>query len=275
MKKNLLRILTAFLIIVFICSSSSVIYYKYKLEKSDKAIEEVRKQVIKNPENIIVEKQPIKEEKEHKEDEENEEKTEELKVLTEYEKLYQENQDLIGWIKIDETNVNYPVMQTKEPKNPIFYDHRSFQKEEDVKGLPLIDSRCNLESENIIIYGHNMKDGTMFGSLKKYKEKSYYEKHPIIQFDTIYEKSQYQIIGVLLSKIYYDNDAPKGEYLYYENIELDSEEQFQEYVNNVKKDSLYDIEETAQYGDKLITLFTCHYHTEDGRLLVVAKNTII
>lgn len=167
-------------------------------------------------------------------------------------------------------------MQTFD--DPTFYIHRDWEKNESTYGLPLIDTRCTLESENIIIYSHNMKNGTMFGSLKKYKEENFFKEHQIIKFDTIYEEAEYQIIAVLFAQVFYVDDTDEvssnvsdNEFVFYDYIELDTEDKFQEYIDQVKERALYETGVTAEYGDSLITLCTCSYHVKDGRLLVVAK----
>ena len=116
-----------------------------------------------------------------------------------------------------------------------------------------------------------MKNGTMFGGLTKYKQKEYYENHRIISFDTIYEERKYEIIAVVLSKVVYSKKSTEKTFEFYSYIELDTEEEFNEYVAALKKQSLYETGVSAEYNDNLITLVTCNYHTEDGRLLVVAK----
>lgn len=244
-------------------------YYQYKVNLEEKNIEELKQKSLKNPEDTDVVQKQQSEETSEEEINKNEEVQKEKKILPQYEELYQENSDLIGWITIDDTPIDYPVMQTIE--DPTYYIHRDWNKNESNSGLPLIDARCTLESENIIIYSHNMKNGTMFGSLKKYKDKSYYDEHTIINFNTIFEETQYQIVSVLLAKVYYYEEPPQDEFLYYNYIELNSEEEFKQYIDNVKELSLYDTGETAKYGDRLITLCTCDYYTEDGRLLIVAK----
>lgn len=274
MKKNIIKILILLFSIIFICSAAYIVNYKYKSIIEKERFQELQNKVIKNPETVeIVEtSETIAKQTEAEVITEasnpTEEQEEVLTILPEYEALYEENQDLIGWIKIDNTVIDYPVMQTLD--EPIYYNHRDWNKNESVYGLPLIDARCTLESENIIIYSHHMKDGTMFGSLKWYTDINYYNNHPIIEFDTIYEKAQYQVMAVLLSQVYYEKRPDEGEFVYYDYTNM-NEEQFQEYVNQVKNLSLYDTEITAEYGDKLITLCTCYYHVKDGRLLVVAK----
>lgn len=264
MKSKVTKILLVVCFILFIGSLLYIVYNQYKMKKEEKMLEELQQRIIENPEEVDIVEETQKESLETETQEE-----EELKILPQYEKLYQENQDLVGWIKIDDTPINYPVMQTFD--DPTFYIHKDWDKNESQTGLPLIDGRCTLESENIIIYSHNMKNGTMFGSLKRYNEKSFYDEHQIIKFDTIYEEAEYQIIAVLLAQVFYDEKPNKGEFVYYDYIELDSEEQFQEYIDQVKELSLYETGVTAEYGDSLITLCTCNYHIKDGRFLVVAK----
>lgn len=270
MKEKTRKILLILFSIVFIGSLYYKINYQYTLKLEEKRIEELKQKSLENPKELdIVEKQP----KDNNKNEiivDDEEKVENTKqVLPQYSELYQENSDLIGWITIEDTPIDYPVMQTID--DPIYYIHRDWDKNDSTTGLPLIDARCTIESENIIIYSHNMKDGTMFGTLKKYKDKSYYDSHSIIKFNTIYEEAQYQIISISLAKVYYDDNQPEDEFLYYNYIDLDSKQEFQLYIDNIKKNSLYDTGISAEYGDKLITLCTCDYYTEDGRLLVVAK----
>lgn len=192
-------------------------------------------------------------------------------ILAEYQQLYAQNNDMYGWIKIEGTIIDYPVMFT--PEDPNFYEKRNWNKEI-CRGLGTsiwIDGRVTQNSKNILVYGHNTTiDKSMFGSLKDYKEPSYYEMHKYIQFDTLYEKATYEIISVSKGVVYYSNE-PEGEYLFYHHLELDSKEEFEAYVDNAKQNAYYTIEATAQYGDQLITLCTCDKWTKDGRLYIVAK----
>ena len=272
MKSKVTKILLVVFLILFIGSLSYIGYNQYKMQKEEKMLEELQQSTIENPANVDIVEEPQQgtlEKVKNEEIEKEIQEEEELQILPQYKELYQENQDLVGWIKIDDTPIDYPVMQTKD--NPTFYIHKDWDKNESQTGIPLIDGRCTLESENIIIYSHNMKNGTMFGSLKKYKEKSFYDEHQIIKFDTLYEEAEYQIIAVLLAQVFYNEKKNEDEFIYYDYVELDSEERFQEYINQVKELSLYDTGMTAEYGDSLITLCTCNYHVKDGRLLVVAK----
>lgn len=192
-------------------------------------------------------------------------------ILPEYKTLHEENSDLYGWIKIEGTVIDYPVMFT--PNDPNFYEDKNWNKEVCYAGVGTsiwLDGWATDNSENSIVYGHEMADGSMFGSLSYYKDPSYCEEHKYIQFDTLYEKQTYEIISVSKGIAYYDT-PPEGEYLFYNHIELDSKEEFDAYVNNAKEKAWYDTDRTAQYGDKLITLCTCDGWTTDGRLFIVAK----
>ena len=193
---------------------------------------------------------------------------EEKRILPEYEELHKENSDLYGWIKIEDSVIDYPVMYT--PNDPNFYLYRDWQQQETTSGSIFIDGRSNENTENTIIYGHNMKNGMMFGSLDLYKTKDYYDEHKYIQFDTIYETATYEIIAVSKAIVYYEN-KPQDEFLFYEHIELNSEDEFNAYISYMKENSYYEINSTAKYGDDIITLCTCDYWTDDARLLVVAK----
>lgn len=188
-------------------------------------------------------------------------------ILPQFQNLYKENQDVIGWIKIDGTNVNYPVMFT--PNDGEYYLHRNLQKKQEDRGLPFLDAGTDIfKSSNYIIYGHNMKDGTGFAGLNGYRTKDFYEKHPIIHFDTIYETGDYKIIGVILSKVYNQNE---NVFKYYKFSYPATDEQYEDFVANIKKNSIYDTGVTAYPGEQLLTLSTCSYHTQNGRLAVIAK----
>lgn len=122
---------------------------------------------------------------------------------------------------------------------------------------------------NTIIYAHNMKNGTMFSNLLLYRDQEYYWDHPVIRFDTRYAYQEYEILAVLESQAY---SKPSNAFKPYDFLKADSESDFMEFIEHVKKLSLYDTEVSAEYGDSLITLITCSYHIENGRFIVVARH---
>jgi sortase B len=188
-------------------------------------------------------------------------------VLEEYKNLLNKNQKLIGWVKIDDTNIDYPVMQTSD--NEYYLDH-NLNQEYDKNGSIFMDKDCDVlkPSTNLILYGHHMKSGQMFGGLDKYQNKSYAEQHPYISFDTIYEHGTYQVMYVFRSKVYSEEDV---NFKYYQFIDALSETEFDSNMQEMAEMSLYDTGVTAQYGDRLLTLSTCDYQEKNGRFVVVAK----
>ena len=191
----------------------------------------------------------------------------ELTVLPEYETLYNKNKKLIGWLKIDDTIIDYPVMQTAN--NEYYLDH-NFNQEYDKNGSLFMDAACDVvhSNTNLIIYGHHMKSGKMFGNLNSYSSKEYCEKHSTIRFDTIYEKGLYQVMYVFRSRIYNENEVV---FKYYQFFDAASEKEFQSNMQEMAALSLYDTGVTASFGDELLTLSTCDSSEQDGRFVVVAK----
>ncbi len=195
---------------------------------------------------------------------------EDSKHLADLDALRQENGDLIGWLQVKDTKIDYPVMQTKD--DPEFYLHRDFHRDYSDAGTPFMDaaSDIDLPTANWLIYGHHMRSGIMFHDLVKYGDKEFYDEHPTFLLETIKDDGPqvYQIIAACYSEVYPD-DADVFKYYQYAGIE--SEEDFNIYVDNVKAMSAYETGETAVYGDQLVTLSTCAYHTDDGRFFVVGK----
>jgi len=188
-------------------------------------------------------------------------------ILSEYQPLYEINNEIAGWLTIEDTKIDYPVMKTD---NNDFYLKHNFYKESDNNGTLFLDMNCSIypRSTNMIIYGHHMKSGNMFGYLQRYAKQSYWEKHKTITFDTIYEHATYEVMYVFYSKVY-DNDELV--FKYYQFIDANSEKEFNYYISEMQNLSLYDTGVTATYGDSLLTLSTCDHSQTDGRFAVVAK----
>lgn len=188
-------------------------------------------------------------------------------VLEEYKKLYNTNKKLIGWLKIDDTNIDYPVMQTSDNE---YYLTHNMNQEKDRNGALFLDKDCNVltPSTNLIIYGHHMRSGRMFGNLDDYESEKFYKKHSVIQFDTIYEKGTYEIMYVFRSRVFKEEDVV---FKYYQFIDCYSEQEFESNMQEMAALSLYDTGVTAEYGDELLTLSTCDNTVDNGRFVVVAK----
>ena len=186
--------------------------------------------------------------------------------LPEYIEVSKLNPHMVGWIKLEGTNINYPVMQTPDEED--YYLRRDFYGEFSYHGCLYAREQCSIDpaSDNITIYGHNMNDGSMFAALTKYSDKKFWETHRYITFDTLMEHHTYEVIAV------FTTTASKGQgFNYHHFIDADSPEEFDEYIADCKIRALYDTGVTATYGDKLITLSTCEYSQKNGRFAVVAK----
>lgn len=187
-------------------------------------------------------------------------------ILDRYKDLYLENGDLAGWLSIEDMRIDYPVMQCEDDE---YYLHHDFEGKDSKYGCLYVRERADLEEgTNFIIYGHNMKDGSMFGDLDFYREEDFYREHTKIAFDTLYKEYTYEIVAVFLSRIYEENDDA---FKYYQFYEAETEEEFHDFYDNIKQMSLYDTGVEAEYGDTFLTLSTCAYHVNNGRLAVVAK----
>lgn len=188
-------------------------------------------------------------------------------ILDEYKNLYNKNKSLIGWLKIDDTIIDYPVMQSPDEE---YYLTHNFSQEYDKNGSIFMDPSCDVlkPSTNLILYGHNMKSGKMFGGLDSYSQKSYWEKHPEILFDTLYEKGKYKVMYVFPARIYAEEEIT---FKYYQFIDVTSAEEFDSNMKAMEEMSLYETGVTAAYGDRLLTLSTCDSREEEGRFVVVAK----
>ena len=182
--------------------------------------------------------------------------------------LYAQNPDIVGWIRIDGTELDYPVMYTPEDEEK--YLRADFEGNFHMSGLPFIDKDCTVEpeSQNLIIYGHNMNNGTAFKTLFSYTKEEFLEEHPTIYFSTLYEERTYEILGIFYDEVYLKTDTC---FKFYQFIDPETEADFQEGIDYFKANSIHDIDVTAEYGDSLITLVTCSYHKDMGRFVVVAR----
>ncbi len=196
-----------------------------------------------------------------------EENTGNVKEIIDLKELYEINNDLIGWIKIEGTMINYPIMQNED-----FYLRKNIYKEYSYYGTPYLAQNCNIKnSDNLVIYGHHMTNGTaMFGELEKYKNKSFYNSHKYIKLYTLEDELTiehiYEIIIIFKTTVYRENSF---KYYLYDNLNV--AEDFENYISKCKQLQFYETGKTAIYGDKLITLSTCEYSEKNSRLVIVAK----
>lgn len=193
-----------------------------------------------------------------------------LEILPEYKDLYAMNNDMVGWIKIEDTKINYPVLQTDLNNKDYYIDHDFYRRARGC-GAIYVREQCDVfePSDNCTLYGHHMKDMSMFAGLDYYKNKSFWETHQTFTFDTLYEHHTYLVIAVFKTT----GNAGQG-FPYHQFENADNEEEFNQFIDTVMELSMYDTGFTAQYGDKLLCLSTCEYTQTNGRFVVVAKRLI-
>ena len=243
--KKIIKILFFILLIGILLISS---YFIYMNLKEDKKQEDIYKEILEIAEN-----------KEEIEKDNLQIKQLEINI----EELYQINSDIIGWLKIDGTNINYPVMQTKD--NPEYYLRKDFYKKYSYWGTPFLAENCDINtSDNLIIYGHHIKGFKMFGELEHYKNKEYYDKHKTINIYTLNDERKYEIIYVFRT-------FTNTKFDYYNYINFNDESEFNTFNSKCKELAFFDTQIQCNYGDKFITLSTCDYTSENARFVVIAK----
>ena len=190
-------------------------------------------------------------------------------ILPQYAPLYEKNKDLFGWLRIEGTVIDYPVMYT--PDRPEYYLHRDFDGANSVSGVLFVDERCPADGNYYLIYGHHMGNGSIFGKLYRYENPEYRDAHAIIHFDTLYEEREYTVIAAFYSQA--ASLVGPDIFRYYDYPDLTDERAFAAFWQGLRAVSLYDVGIGAAYGDELIALSTCSYQVNDGRFVVVAKRT--
>lgn len=178
------------------------------------------------------------------------------------------NEDMTAWLVVPGTNIDYPVMWTPWDEN--YYLYRDFDKKDNANGSLILDTDSSLDplTTNLIIHGHNMKSGAMFGNLTDFEDEDYYKDHNQIILYTKECQKNYEIIAVFRSQVYKKTDDV---FKFYKFFQANTEEEFNDFYDNIKDLSIYDTGVTAKFGDNFITLSTCVYHVTNGRFVVVAK----
>lgn len=182
------------------------------------------------------------------------------KVSDKFKDIQKLNKDTVGWIKVENTRIDYPVVQYKDNE---YYLHRNFEKKDSSVGVIFMDFRNRISplDRNIIIYGHHMKDGSMFKDLILFKDKDFFMNNPTIIFNTLYQESKWEIFSV------YSADA-KYDYLV---TEFAKDEEFIKYINEIKSKSDFKNDVQVNAGDHILTLSTCSYEFSGARTVVHAK----
>lgn len=256
-KETLFNVILVILAGVFLFSSyklASTFYQSYQAKKTNSEIHEIKgdddpKPVVENDEGYLLE--------EYKYNNEG--------ILVEYASVYEQNNDMFGWLKMEGTRIDYPVVLTDSND---FYLHRNFYKKYSYNGTLFIDYTYKPSYNICIVYGHNMNDGSMFHDLLYYKNKSFYNEHPTFTFDNVYDEGTYEVISAFYSRIY--EASEQNVFKFYNYYNLSREKDYNYFVSQCKKAALYKTESTAEYGEPLVMFITCSNKTT-GRFVVVAK----
>ena len=187
--------------------------------------------------------------------------------LLQYREMSEKYPQLYGWLQIPDTQIDLPVMRPESDRD--FYLHHDFSGAESAEGALFVDAESSLwpQDDNTVIYGHNMKNGHIFGTLKMYGDADFFQEHREIHFDTLYETGVYEA-AVLKTRIL--NEDETG-FRYYRFFQYGNEKEFQELRDFVEENRLFETDSTLQYGDQILMLSTCEYSQENGRLVVVAR----
>lgn len=199
---------------------------------------------------------------------------EEIQVQQKYSRILELYPDFAGWITVPGTRIDYPVMQRIGEGENYFYINHDQAGEKSSAGTIFITDVYDIRkpSDNIALYGHNMKSGIMFHDLMKYREESFYQETPQFAFNSLYRDGTYEVVAAFYTRVSDDEPSSDRFFRYYEYVDLDSKERFDEFYDTCKRLSLYEAA-PAKYGDEFLTLSTCSYRISDGteRFVVVAK----
>lgn len=265
MKEKIRKFLAIVFLLIFIISITYIIAYFYTTYKNETNLKEL--QSIMNTVRVVENKNIASENEPQNVNiyEVNQEKNNNAKIenFKELKKLYS---NIVAWIEIENTTINYPIMQSNDND---YYLYRNYKNEYSRYGSIFLDYKYDFskDSQNFLIYGHNNNDEMMFNELLKYQEKEYFEAHSSINLITENDITNYKIVSVFKSQVY-SQDATNV-FRYYNYVDLSNEDTFTNYITNVKKASIYDIDIEPKLGDDIITLSTCEYSKPNGRFVIV------
>ena len=269
--KDIVISLTILLVTILVASSYYVINNLMKEKKENDMFKNLEQEIIDNVSNNVEDNLQNKTDKKA---ENNSNKIDQISTqkskttnysIADLKSLKIKNSDIVGWIKVDGTNINYPVMQ-----NGQFYLHRNFYKEYSQLGTPFLQEDCSIKtSDNLIIYGHHIKSGLMFADLVKYQNYNFYKKHKYIKFYTLEngktKENTYEICYV------FKTTANENGFKFYSYTKFYDEEEFNTFIEKCQKRKLFNTGIETKYGDKFITLVTCEYSQKNGRMVVIAR----
>ena len=188
------------------------------------------------------------------------------RILPELREIYKLNNDLVGWLTIPDSNVDYPVVQSEDND---FYLTHDFYGEENNNGQIILDNRCDpyTPSYNLVISGHNMLNGTMFARILYYSSSNFWKYHKVVEFDTLMERKRYVVFAAFYSADY-DEDEEGFRY----SADIQYRQDAEQWLKDIEENRIYNTGIDAEFGDEFITLTTCTtQNRQDGRFVVVCR----
>ncbi len=178
--------------------------------------------------------------------------------------LLEVNPDTVGWLKVGQ-NIRTAVTQ----RDNLYYLTHNFFGGKSAEGMAFMDEGCSIwpADTHLLIHGHNMKNGTVFGTLDDFRQAEYLKNYPLIEFGTIYENKKYVIFAVFDISSEPDN----GEFMNVQQYRFDTDDKYMDFVNSAKKRSIFEIPIDVNAGENLISLATCSYGYENGRLIIMGR----
>ena len=256
-RKNILYYFTLTLFVaIFLFSCYMIGNQMLASAKSEKEYNLIQQTYYKNTENL----DQVLQQSEQDLLREEEKLKEKKKILPKFKSLLEQNDDTVGWIRISDTGIDYPVVQA--PDND-YYLTRTFEKDKNKAGAIFMDFRNSIESldQNTIIYGHHMKDGSMFTKLKEFRNEDFASENSIIVFDTLYEELRWEVFAVYVTDTNFNYIQPN----------FSTESEFEDFIETVKSKSVIPVENEITQDDHILTLSTCGYDFDDARIVVQAK----
>lgn len=257
MKNNIRRIVLLMLLVVALYNAIKLIEYREEAKNTNIEIPAATQPIEVYPPTEPIDLQPV----------DTEEVQDNCEMISEYTELYERNPEMVGIISIPDTNISYPILYSFD--DPNFYLKHDFDKNESSHGSIFLGKDTIIDSSAVLIYGHYMKDGTMFADLHKFLNEEFFNVHQYLEINSLYELKNYQVIAVFKDYIHTKSDESFKFYNYYGEPE---EEQFEEFKEFLESHSIYTRDlEFLTYEDKVAQLVTCSYHVDNGRLVVVCK----
>jgi len=257
--RRLIAVVSALILLIAAAFIASIIYNDFQEQKP--AVAEAPQ------EEPVIEEPVISDEQEQEPDDVIEESGPPV-MMARFSQLIEQNADLVGWIRVPNTVINYPVLYCKD--NAYYLNH-DFNKKYSAAGTPFLDMRADLleKNQSLSTYAHYLKDGKMYSALHNYKSLNYYKENPVFVFDSLYEEGVYKIFSVF----YMAGNASDKLFYNFMKAHFDSDEEFSNHINQILARSIFLTAVDVTTDDQLVLMTCCTYETDNLRLIIAGRKT--